>query len=88
MLHDIFGNPFLPVTFDSAWRTSTAMSLATAIYEDRLMPSALFDNLRMAVLGDALEEAGCTDADILQHCRGPGPHVRGCWVVDLLLGKS
>jgi hypothetical protein len=43
---------------------------------------------RLPVLADALEEAGCTDADILSHLRGPGPHVRGCWVVDLLLGKE
>jgi len=42
----------------------------------------------MPILADALEDAGCTDAAILEHCRGPGPHVRGCWVVDLILGKS
>jgi hypothetical protein len=42
----------------------------------------------MAILGDILEDAGCGNADILNHCRKPGIHVRGCWVVDLLLGKS
>ncbi len=42
----------------------------------------------MPVLADALEDAGCADADILAHCRGHGPHVRGCWVVDLVLGKE
>ena len=55
--------------------------LAEAIYEERA-----FD--RLAVLADALEEAGCTNPDILGHLRGPGPHVRGCWVLDCLLGKS
>jgi hypothetical protein len=43
---------------------------------------------RMPILGDALEEAGCTNPDILNHCRQPGEHVRGCWVVDLVLSKS
>jgi hypothetical protein len=55
--------------------------IAGAIYEERA-----FD--RLPILADALEEAGCTDAEVLEHCRGPGPHVRGCWVVDLLLGKE
>jgi hypothetical protein len=55
--------------------------LVRGIHEERA-----FD--RLAVLADALEEAGCADADILSHLRGPGPHVRGCWVVDLLLGKE
>ena len=52
------------------------------------MPAGTLDNTRLAVLADALEEAGCTEADILGHLRGPGPHVRGCWVVDLILGKE
>jgi hypothetical protein len=55
--------------------------MAQAIYNERG-----FD--RLPILGDALEDAGCTDRDILDHCRGPGPHVRGCWAVDLLLGKG
>jgi hypothetical protein len=55
--------------------------LAQGIYEDRA-----FD--RLPVLADALEEAGCDNAEILSHCRGPGPHVRGCWAVDLSLGKE
>jgi hypothetical protein len=63
------------------WNESTVTELAQAIYTDRA-----FD--RLPILADALEEAGCTDAAILEHCRGPGPHVRGCWVVDLLLGKE
>jgi hypothetical protein len=81
LLHDIFGNPFRPVALDPSWLTSTVTNLAQAIYDDRT-----FD--RMPILADALEDAGCTDADILAHCRGGGEHVRGCWVVDLLLGKA
>ncbi|QEL16013.1 hypothetical protein [Limnoglobus roseus] len=77
----VFGNPFRPVAFSPAWRTSTAVGLAEGIYADRA-----FD--RLLILADALQDAGCGDADILGHCRGTGPHVRGCWVVDLVLGKS
>jgi hypothetical protein len=80
-LRDVCGNPFRRVGFDSVWRTPTTVALAASIYEDRA-----FD--RMPILADAMEEAGCDSADILLHCRGPSPHVRGCWVVDLLLGKE
>ena len=62
--------------------------LAQAAYDERHMPEGTLDKVWLAVLGDALEEAGCSDADILNHLRGPGPHVRGCWVIDLCLGKS
>jgi hypothetical protein len=62
--------------------------LAQAAYDDRHLPAGTLDNGRLAILADALEEAGCTDADVLGHLRGPGPHVRGCWAVDLLLGKA
>jgi hypothetical protein len=81
LLRDILGNPFRHVVFDPVWRTESVSALATGIYADRA-----FD--RMPILADALEEAGCDDADILNHCRGPGPHVKGCWVVDLVLGKE
>ena len=81
ILRCIFGNPFRAGTCDTAWQTATVTSLAQAIYDERA-----FD--RLPILADALEDAGCTNADILSHCRGPGPHVRGCWVVDLLLGRS
>lgn len=81
LLRDIVGNPFRPITLDPSWHTSTVVSLSEAIYGDRA-----FD--RMPILADALEEAGCTNQDILQHCRGGGEHVRGCWVVDMILGKS
>jgi hypothetical protein len=81
LLRDIFGHPFRPATFDAAWLTSTAVTLAKQMYESR-------DFGTMPILADALEDAGCTSDDILSHCRGPGPHVRGCWVVDLVLGKE
>jgi hypothetical protein len=64
-----------------AWHDGTIPRLAGAIYDDRAWD-------RLPILADALEEAGCTDADLLGHCRGPGPHVRGCWAVDLLLDKD
>jgi hypothetical protein len=81
LLRDIFGNPFRPVAVDPSWRTSAAVALADGIYADRA-----FD--RLPVLADALEDAGCDSGDVLAHCRSGGPHVRGCWAVDLLLGKS
>jgi hypothetical protein len=81
MLRCIFGNPFRPVTVSPAWQTANVLALAQGMYDDRG-----FD--RMPILGDALEEAGCTNAEVLSHCREPGKHVRGCWVVDLLIGKE
>ncbi len=81
LTRDIFGNPFRPLAFDPSWRTTTAASLARTMYESR-------DFAAMPVLADALEDAGCDNAEVLAHCRGDGPHVRGCWVVDLVLGKS
>jgi hypothetical protein len=84
LLRDVFGNPFRPATIDPgwlAWNGGTVPKLAEAIYDGRA-----FD--RLPVLADALEDAGCADEQILSHCRGPGPHVRGCWVIDLLLGKG
>jgi hypothetical protein len=81
LLHDIFGNPFRPVTFSPEWRTDTAVSLARTMYASR-------DFGAMPILADALQDAGCDNDDILSHCRGAGPHVRGCWVVDLVLGKQ
>src|SRR5262249_8541137 len=79
LLRDIFGNPFRPVAIDRTIHRpdGTVALFAEAVYDDRT-----FD--RLPILADALEEAGCTDAAILEHCRGPGPHVRGCWVVDLV----
>jgi hypothetical protein len=90
-MRDIFGNPFRPTALDSAWLTwdgDTIPKLARGIYDKHRLPQGTLDNTRLAVLADALEEAGCTNPDILDHCRKPGEHVRGCWVVDLLLGKE
>jgi hypothetical protein len=81
LLRDIIGNPFRPVTLDPAWLTPVAVSIARRAYEER-------DYQALPILADALEEAGCDNADILAHCRGQGEHVRGCWVVDLILGKQ
>jgi hypothetical protein len=62
--------------------------LAAAAYADRLLPSGQLDRAKLAVAADALEDAGCTDPELLGHLRGPGPQVRGCWAVDLVLGKE
>jgi hypothetical protein len=88
LLRDIFGNPFRLVTIKPAWLTPTVKSLAQVAYEERALPSGHLDLARLMVLADALEEAGCTEQAILDHLRGPGPHVRGCWPVDLLLGRE
>jgi hypothetical protein len=88
LLRDIFGNPFQPVTVDPAWLTPTVTSLALSAYEQRELPSGHLDAGRLAVLADALEDAGCDNAELLGHLRGPGPHVRGCWALDLILGRS
>lgn len=83
-LRCIFGNPFCPVVIEHAWlawNDGTIPKLAQAIYDERA-----FD--RLPILADALEESGCTNSDILHHCRQPDEHVRGCWVVDLILGKE
>jgi hypothetical protein len=85
LLRDLFGNPFRPVTVQPAWLTwnsATVPKIAQAIYDEQT-----FD--RMPILADALEEAGCTEQSMLDHCRSGGEHVRGCWVVDaLLVGKE
>jgi hypothetical protein len=84
----VFGNPFRRITVDAGWRMPLVVALAHAAYDERHLPSGHLDPARLAVLSDALEDAGCDNADILSHLRSPGPHVRGCWVVDLLLGKE
>jgi len=81
LLLDVFGNPFRPVAVPTTPEASIVPATAEAIYRD-----SAFD--RLPELADALEDAGCQDAEILEHCRRPGVHVRGCWVVDLILGKD
>ena len=81
-LRDVLGNPFRKVKFDKKWRTDTAVALARTMYESR-------DFSAMPILADALQDAGCDNDDILSHCRDTSPmHVRGCWVVDLVLDKQ
>jgi hypothetical protein len=77
----------LPSAF-LAWGDGTVPRIAQAIYDERRLPEGTLDNARLAVLADALLDAGCDDEDLIQHCREPGPHVRGCWAVDLILGKQ
>jgi hypothetical protein len=74
-------DPFRPLHFEERWRTSNTLDLARTIYEERA-----FD--RLPILADALMDAGCSDATTLSHCRSAGDHVRGCWVVDLVLSKG
>jgi hypothetical protein len=84
LLRDIFDHHFRAVTFDPdwlAWNDSCVVRIARSIYDRRTFEE-------MPILGDAFEDAGCTDAAILDHCRAPGPHVRGCWLLDALLGKE
>jgi hypothetical protein len=78
-------------TIDPAWPTwqgGAVTQLARAAYEERRVPKDPLDPVRLSLLADALEDAGCTDAELLGHLRSPGPHVRGCWAVDLVLGMS
>jgi hypothetical protein len=84
LLRCVAGNPFHPITINPAWLTwhdGLLVSMAQRMYDSR-------DFSDMLVLADALEEAGCTNPDILGHCRSGGEHVRGCWVIDSLLRKS
>jgi hypothetical protein len=96
LLRDIFGNPFHPrpprqrraakpwneeINRWLAWQDGTVRKLAESIYDERAFES-------LPILADALEDAGCTDAAVIAHLRSPGPHVRGCWAVDLCLGLS
>ncbi len=81
LIRCLFGNPFRPAAFDRAWRTPATVVRATAIEEARdfgLLPD----------LATALEAAGCSDAAVLGHCRGPGPHALGCWVLDAVMDRA
>jgi hypothetical protein len=87
LLRDIVGNPFRPVTIGRSWQTPTVLSLAQTAYDNRDMPSGTLQPEHLAVLADALEKAGA-GSTIVGHLRNSGSHVRGCFVVDLLLGKE
>jgi len=81
LVHEIFGNPFRPVELDPLWLTFDVQTLASGIYD-----AQAFD--RMPILADALQDADCDNSDVLSHCRDlHAGHVRGCWVLDLLLRK-
>ncbi len=79
VMRDIF--PLRPVSINPAWVTSCILAMCRGMYESQNFAA-------MPILADALEEAGCNNADILAHCRKPGVHVRGCWAVDLVLGME
>jgi hypothetical protein len=92
LLRDVFGNPFRspspvpPAVL--AWNDDIARRIAEGIYEERKLPEGTLDPAWLAILADALLDAGADDEELIRHCRGAGPHVRGCWAVDLILGKS
>jgi hypothetical protein len=81
ILREMFGNPFRSVALAPEWRTDTAIAMARQVYDS-------CDFGVMPTLADTLEEAGCDNEQLLNHCRGSGPHVRGCWVLDLILQKK
>jgi hypothetical protein len=84
LLREIIGNPHQPVTIDRAWlarNDRAVLKLARAIYDER-------DFADLGVLADALEDAGCRDERLLDHCREPGEHVHGCWALDCVLARE
>ena len=90
LVRDVF-NPFRGVRLDRGvlgWQAGTVRRIAEEVYQDRRLPSGTFDPGGLAVLADALEDAGCSEEAILSHLRSSGAHVRGCWAVDLILGKQ
>jgi len=88
LIRCLWQNPFRPIAIAPSWLTPTVLDLAQAAYDQRDLPQGTLELARLAVLTDALEDAGCTDPDILGHLRQPGPHTRGCWPLDLLLERD
>lgn len=89
LVRDIFGNPFNPPSpIAPPVLTSNVRQLALASYNERILPSGTLDNAKLAALAEALTAAGCQDAELLGHLRSEGPHVRGCWAVDVVLGRN
>jgi hypothetical protein len=88
LAREVFGNPFRPVAVEPSWRSPDVAALAEAAYQERSLPAGTLDGARLAVLADALEDAGCTSADLLDHLRDRGPHVRSCWAVDAVTGRG
>jgi hypothetical protein len=87
-VREICGNPFHLISLNPGWLTPTVTGLARAAYEERNLPSGELDPVRFAVLADALQDAGCDNEDILAHCRQPGEHWRGCWLLDSITGRK
>jgi hypothetical protein len=87
LVREVFGHVVRTGGFPSIWKTRDVVSLANAAYVER-DPTGHLDASRLAILSDALEEASCTDTEVLSHLRSPGPHVRGCWALDLILGRQ
>ncbi len=91
LVRELVGNPFRRVVVNWAalnWRDRTIPDLAQVIYDRRALPNGILDEGGLAMLADNLEESGCTDADVMTHLREPGRHVRGCWVLDAILGRE
>jgi hypothetical protein len=91
LVRELFPNPYHPVEVEAhclGWKDGTIQRLAEAAYQDRALPAGRLVSDHLAVLADALEDASCTEPAILDHLRSPGPHYRGCWVIDALLHKS
>lgn len=92
LLRDIFGNPFRPSSplppAVLAWNDGTVRRIAQGIYDERRMPEGTLDSGRLAILSDALLDAGCDNEELIAHCRSAGLHVRGSWAVDLILERK
>jgi hypothetical protein len=88
LLREVIGNPFRPVSSNPTWLTPTVANLATVAYDNRILPGGALEPARLAVLAQALEDADGSPSALLDHLRTPGPHVRGCWALDLILGKE
>jgi hypothetical protein len=89
ILRDILGNPFSPAPqLSPTWLTPKVLSLAQLAYEPRRLPEGTLEPERLVAVAECLEEAGCTEESVLEHLREARPHVRGCWTVDVILGKE
>jgi hypothetical protein len=92
LLRCVFGNPCRPwpplPAAVLAWNDATVRQLAQAIYDEQRLPEGALDAARLALLADALLDAGCDDEALLAHCRSEGPHVRGCWAIDAILAHE
>jgi hypothetical protein len=87
ILRDLFDHHFRPPPRLDGRRSDQIITLAEAAYSERILPTGHLDLARLAVLSDALEEAGCDDPGLLSHLRSSGPHVRGCWALDAILSR-